>query len=179
MKKTLQIISAVILIIVLFGFLLDDSYYVEEKITINTSREIIHPLVNDLKQWPKWEPWTDMDDTIVTTLGPITEGVGASQKWTSKDGPGALTFTSSSLEKGIAYDLYFGGEDASEKTLTTMSYSLESPDNPDQVTVTWTMKGVIGVPVLGPYIRMMVESQTPAMFRNGLKKLKTAAEATS
>lgn len=155
---------------VVIGFMLPSEYRVERSVNIEASKEQVHALVGDLSRWPTWEPWREDDPTIVTTLGEQTVGVGAHQRWTGDSGSGELTFTRSSPDAGIEFDLVFDGE------WICVGY-LTYADHENGVTVTWGMKGDVGMNLVGRYFNLLVDAMAGPMFERGLEKLQTAAPA--
>ena len=94
------------------GRCLPSGYSFERSIVINAPSVKLHRYVDDLKEWHKWQPWPEEDPTIAVTFGDKTVGVGANQTWTSRGGPGKLTYTSSSPEKGVEFEISFGRYEA-------------------------------------------------------------------
>jgi len=137
---------------------------------INADQQTRHRFVGELKNWPSWTPWQDLDPSVVITLGEKTSGIGASQSWTSHEGGGSLTFTMSSPEKGVKYDLFFGND--VDKGDAAVIYS---PIN-EQTKVTWAMEGEMTMPVIGSYFAAMMDSMAGKMLEQGLEKLKQVAE---
>lgn len=169
-KNLLFGLIGLIVVFMVVGAFLPSTYNVERKVTISASIADIHPLVNDLKRWPEWGPWKDGDPTIEITLGPVTEGKGASQMWKGVSGTGQLAFTASDPAKGVEYDLIF--DDAfSSKAVIAYQAGGQNTD------VTWSMSGDTGWNIIGRYFVLMMDSQVGPMFDSGLRKLKGLAEA--
>lgn len=89
--------------------------------------------VNDLKSWENWGPWHDEDTTIVVSYGDKIVGVGASNSWTSKDGPGSMKTVNVVPNKTIDQKLQFGDYDPSD-----IMWNFEAVD--EGTKVTWRMK---------------------------------------
>ena len=104
LKVALSMVVLVIVVIAVIGFVLPSTYVVEKEIVIQSDPAAIHVYVDDLTKWPQWGPWHEKDPSIITTLGGITRGVGASQSWTGDSGSGELTFTASNPASGIEYE---------------------------------------------------------------------------
>ena len=170
----IKIILGVVVVLVaaffVVGQFLPRSYLVERSVVIQAERNRIHALVGDLKAWPQWSPWIEDDPTIKTTIGQKATGIGAHQSWTSKSGPGELTFTESSPDTGITYDMSF--EQGRFRSRGVVQYADASPG----VRVTWTMTGDDGGRLLGRYLAVMTDSMVGPKFERGLEKLKAAAE---
>lgn len=169
--KWLAIIVVVLVIaVVVIGLLLPNEYEVERSITIDAPPEVVFKYLNDLEEWEHWEPFTEMDPSIVTTIGEPSSGKGATQSWTGDSGNGSLTFTMADVERGIAYDLALEGYDPSTSEMT-----YEVVDG--KTVLTWSMAGKIGVPVLGGYLAASIDSMVGSMYEDGLSNIQKIAEA--
>ena len=89
-------------------------YDVSRTKTIKAPISAVFNTVNDLKTWENWGPWHDQDSTIVVTYGEKTVGVGASDSWTSKDGPGSMETVNVVSNKLIEQKMRFGDNDPSD-----------------------------------------------------------------
>lgn len=167
---------AVVVLIVLFvavGFIIPGDYSVERSATINAPAAQVHALVGELRNWPKWMPWWDQDATIVTSFGDLTTGVGASQKWTGKDGEGEVVFTRCDPASGIAYDMVFTQGDTRMPSKAWVEYVAEG----EATRVTWKMAGDIETPVIGGYLAAMMDGMMVGpLFQQGLDTLKAEVE---
>lgn len=174
LKNALTAIAIAILAFVLVGALLSREYRSSRSVVVNAPPAKVHALVDELKRWDEWTPWKEMDPTIVTTYGPKTSGVGATQSWTGADGTGRLVITKSDPATGVEFDLVFndGGEDMPAKAWITYAPSGGS------TTVEWGMTGTMDVPVIGGYLAKMSDLMVGGMFEDGLAKLKTRAEGS-
>ncbi len=170
MKKLVIVMTSIIVLFVLGGLILPSDFEVKRSVSINANTPTIHQFVNELNKWTLWAPWLDIDPSIKTTLGAITRGKGASQSWSGSGGGGSLEFTSSSIETGIEYDLYFEGDPT--RYFSSISYA--ETDQP--IEVTWLMKGKIETVIIGPYVAMMMDTLVGDMFQDGLNKLKIVVE---
>ncbi|MCB0360354.1 MAG: hypothetical protein KDD44_11985, partial [Bdellovibrionales bacterium] len=105
--RAIKIAIELLAVLLVIGLFLPTNFVVLRTTSIAAPTETIYPLVNDLTQWQRWEPWSEMDPSIKISRGDITQGVGATQSWVGNDGSGSLRITHSSPETGIAYDLSF------------------------------------------------------------------------
>ena len=170
MQTFLKIFGVIIVIFVGVGLFLDNEVHVTREIKIDASAEDIHRYVGDLNQWPEWTPWVVLDPSIKTTMGDKTTGVGASQSWTGESGGGNLTFTASSPQTGIVYDLIFDGDPA--VYVSGMTYKTDG----NGTIVTWYMKGEMGPIIIGNYFAQLMDSLVGDSFQLGLDKLKEQVE---
>lgn len=170
LKKLLLGLAVVLGLVILGGFVLPDHYQLTRTVSTTASLERVQPLLEDLARWPEWSPWERADTTIVTTLGPITAGVGATQSWTDHTGGGRLVLTR--VQPGrVEYDVWFA--DSGEPAHSVMS---AQPGSDGQLQVSWSMDGEMNMPGLGPYFAMMVQGMIGPMFDQGLQALKQVAE---
>jgi hypothetical protein len=170
MKKFLLALAILLGLVVLGGFLLPDHYQISRSVTTQAPLEKVQPLLEDLTRWPSWSPWEKADTTIVTTLGPVKAGLGATQRWTDHTGGGRLELTR--VEPGrVAYDVWFA--DSKTPAHSVMS---ATPAAGGTLTLTWSMEGEMDMPGVGPYFALMVGHMIGPMFDQGLQSLKVEAE---
>ena len=168
-KKFLTTSIVAIALLAIVGAFLSQDYSVYRTIVIDAKPSAIHKYVGDLKRWPEWGPWKDVDPSIKVTLGKKTSGVGAERSWTSDRGEGKLVFTESSKKTGIAYDMTFG-DGTSESSIR---YEIEGKST----RVTWNVVGVADIPVLGGYYALWIDGAIGDQFDKGLAKLKRVVES--
>jgi hypothetical protein len=168
MKKFLLVLLLIVVVVAAVGFLIPRDYRVEETIVIAAKPSAIHEFVGDLRRWPDWMPWKEMDPTVEITYGKETKGIGASETWTGKDGVGFIQVTASDEDKGIEYDM----------TMDEMPSkgAIRYERVGDSTKVTWSMSGEIDKPVIGGYFALLMPRMIGGSFEKGLAKLKTQAE---
>ena len=105
MRILLKTLLLLWLLIVAVGYFLPNQYQVSRTLVINANTQSIHAYTEDLKHWQNWQPWLDSDPTVKVTLGEISKGVDAFQRWTSDSSSGELIFTRADPDYGIDYDL--------------------------------------------------------------------------
>ena len=113
-KKLLLLIVILVIGVLIFGALQPSDYDVSRSKIIKAPISSLFNTVNDLKTWEKWGPWHDEDSTIVVSYGEKTVGVGASDTWTSKDGPGSMKTVNVITNKLIEQKMQFGDGDPSD-----------------------------------------------------------------
>jgi len=174
LKKILTALGILILVFVVVGALLSREYRVTRSVLVKSEPAKIHTLVGDLKRWDEWTPWKEADPTIVTTFGPSTMGVGASQSWTGTDGAGRLTFTKCDPATGVACDMALMHGDREMPSRSWISYAPASGGT----QVEWGIEGVMDMPVIGGYFARASDMLMGSMFEKGLEKLKSRAEGS-
>ncbi len=173
LRKTITIIFIGLSLLLGAGFFLSPEFNLEQSVIIKASPEKIHAYVSDLKQWPKWTPWQELEPGTIISLGNVTKGVGASQTWQSPRGNGRLYITVSSPFNGIAYDEFLGKN--SNPYICAIEYKMLDSDS---TRVTWRVHGEVEMSLVGGYIAMAVKFMIRDMYRNGLLKLKIVVEDT-
>ena len=58
MKRLVQGLGVLILVVVVVGLFLPRDYEVSRSIVIQASREAVHARVGELRAWPNWSPRT-------------------------------------------------------------------------------------------------------------------------
>ncbi|MEE8105983.1 MAG: SRPBCC family protein [Planctomycetota bacterium] len=155
-------------LLVLVGVFLSQDYTVTRSIVIDAAPSAIHEYVGDLKRWPEWGPWQEVDPSMEVNLGKKTTGVGAERNWTSDRGAGKVVFTESAKETGIVYDMTFG----EGKSKSSIRYEREE----QSTRVTWQVDGVADMPVFGGYAALLMDEAIGEQFEKGLEKLKQVVE---
>lgn len=159
-------------LVVLVGVMLPRGYEVTRAIMIAAPAGDIHQYVGDLKSWELWEPWRESDPGLVVSHGDQTAGVGASQSWVGESGSGSLIFTNSDPAHGVSYDLDFDG--GSARCESSILYREDAAGRGTRVT--WSMTGRAGLPVVGGYFALIMDSMAGPMFERGLENLKRVVE---
>ena len=101
-----QLLLVLLLLFIVIGLLLPQSYNVTKSININANTHIVKPLITDFSQWHKWSPWKKLDPSVEFSLGEPSTGVGAHQSWQSKWGAGEMTTTALSANKMVLNILF-------------------------------------------------------------------------
>src|SRR5215210_6903923 len=97
-------------LIVLGGLLLilprifSRKYRVVRRALIRARPQQIFPLINDLRNWPRWTAWSKREKMHLSYEGEPA-GVGAIQNWKTSSMEGTLRIVQSQPDSRIAYDL--------------------------------------------------------------------------
>lgn len=144
-------------------------FEVSRDIKINANPLIVFNQVNDFQNWNNWEPWAEMDTSIVNTYGDVTAGKGAYREWTAENaGNGNMKITNSEILKQIDFDITlsnwstFYGQFVFEATET------------GGVKVRWTDEG--DLPFLSRGCGPIFDAMMGADFEKGLSNLKAYCE---
>jgi len=169
-QKLLLAACSLVLLIVIFVSQMPKDYRIAREVVVEATPESVHAQLADLTNWQTWSPWAEDDDTLVTTLGNQTQGVGASQSWTGRDGDGALTITEVKPNESISYDLSFN---ESTKAQASIIYREQEPGF---TKITWTMSGVVDSGIASGLFAIFMDDLVGPYFELGLGKLKVLLE---
>ena len=163
------VIVAIGLLLVVGSFLPRD-YSFQTEMKFAASPDEIFPYVNNLKAWQEWSSYSsDINPQLELTLGPIEEGVDASQSWVETRGSGKLWITHSIPNEQIAYIVEFGNFPAMKSTMELV------PDG-EETLVKWSSQGRLpGGPFYGWFGRYFSEILV-ADYRSSLERLKRIVE---
>ncbi len=149
------------------------SFEVTRSATIAADPALVHGLINDFHEWPRWSPWEDLDPDMERAHSGAASGVGAHYAWNGnrKAGEGSMEITSSSADQvGVTVSFL-----KPWRATNSVLFSLEPTDGGTEVT--WTMhgqqKGLMAL--MGKVISM--DRLVGKDFEKGLARLKVAAEA--
>lgn len=169
--KIIRFVFWFMVLVFFAGLFLPQDYRVSRSVEIKSAAATIHHLTADLKQWPRWSPWLELEPSVKVTLGDKTSGVGANQSWTGNSGGGRLIFLASSPQSGIIYNLWF--EEAKMPAISHINYITTGAGT---TRVEWNIEGDIQVPVIGFYLALAMDSMIGPAFEQGLNNLKREAE---
>jgi uncharacterized protein YndB with AHSA1/START domain len=172
LKYIVLSILSLVAIFVLFGLFQDKEVSVSRSIVINAPVSNVFDQFNDLEKRVSWSPWETLDSTMITTIGEIGKGAGASYSWTSENqGSGTIKYSEVVENQLIQSELYFGSpEDAPAQGLIIFS------EVSDGVKVTWEVHMDMGnnpiMRIMGRYMDEMVGET----FEQGLGSVKEICE---
>lgn len=170
--KKLFTVTAIILVLLLgCAFLLPSTYHVERSVIINAPADKVYSQIGDMRNWPKWDPWTK-SDPLLHYVYPThkTHGKDARQKWKSGIvGNGEMIFTSVKPNEEVKYlmrsvdnDMDADGEFALDEGSGTKVY--------------WRMQGNLGWNPLHRYMGLFMDGTLGKDFEDGLKNLQEVCE---
>ena len=157
-------IGAVLVTLMLIGFVLPGTWSAEASIRIEASPQQVFPYLNDLSQWDTWTNWGDID----SELSDPSRSVGASRTWDDPSfGSGSVTITGSAPSSFVRYEVEVEGGAS-----ITGLLDIEILDRGRASQVTWREEGDLGRnPLMGYVARGMAKSQG-AQLAEGLEKLR-------
>ena len=90
--------------VALFPLFLRRRCRVVRRTLVRAKPEDIFPMLNDLRNWPRWTEWSRRGDVDPSYEGP-SEGVGAVQRWRSAAIDGETRITQSHPAERLAYEV--------------------------------------------------------------------------
>ena len=175
MKTALKILlglAAALVLVVLVGYAMPETAHVERSVVIDAPREAVFPLVNELPNWTRWDPWHEMEPTVVREYTDATSGAGAAYTWRGeKTGAGKLTVTEVVPNERIETDLYFEGQGEAE-----CSYRFSALGD-GRTEVTWAFDTSADGSPVGRWFNVFMDRMLGPDFERGLGNLKRVAEA--
>ncbi|MFP4369326.1 MAG: SRPBCC family protein [Candidatus Kapaibacterium sp.] len=172
LKIALLAFGAFVVVILVVASFLPSEFSVEREITINEKADSVFIECADLTRFRQWEPWSEMDSTIVDEFsGPVAkEGM----KWSWKGdimGPGSLTLTTVKQNEIIQSELIFG----EEGDFKNQNIWIFEPQG-DKTKLRWILRGELSYP-FNRFVGLFLEEQVEQDFDKGLKKLKSRCES--
>lgn len=163
----------------LVGFLayvatLPSEFRIERSLAIDAPPETIFPLINDLRNFNRWNPFLAADPAAKLVYRGADTGVGAAYDWnsTGRAGAGSMIITNSAPSSRVNLDLNFSkpfvANNVVEFLLTPAGRT---------TTVSWVMSGrrPFFHKLMGTLFNM--DKMVGGEFAKGLASLKALAEA--
>lgn len=164
---------ALVVIVVVIGFLLPSEAEVERSIVIDAPVCTVFAQANSFAQFNKWSPWAKIDpDTVYTYEGP-PRGVGAKMSWQSDDsnvGSGSQEIVASEPYETVKTKLDFGPQGTADA-----HFDLE--EEGEGTRVSWGFETDFGSNLIGRYMGLMFDKWVGGDYERGLEALKAHVEA--
>ncbi|HZZ78088.1 MAG TPA: SRPBCC family protein [Gemmataceae bacterium] len=148
-------------------------YTISRSITIDAPPEQVFPMVNDFRNWEKWNPFLKMDPSSAITISTPSAGKDATYQWKGNDqvGEGKMIILDSVPSKSVKIKLDFLKpiEDTADVEFTFV------PDG-DKTVVTWKMAGRREFLMKAMVVAMDMNSLISGKFDEGLADMKQAVE---
>lgn len=169
--KFLKILILVILVLVVLvgvgSLFLPSQVHVERSKVIDAPKNTLFNVVLDLHTWTAWDPWSQIDENMVTTYEGNRNGVGMVRKWTSENknvGTGSMTITDVEDGKEIEHHLDFGEHGTAES-----KFEFEEVEGGTKVT--WGFDSDMGMNPIAKYMGLMMDDIIGKDFAKGLDGL--------
>jgi len=157
--------------VLVFPFFLRRRHRVVRRAILRGTPAEIFPLINDLRNWPRWTTWNRREEIHYTYEG-SPSGIGAVQKWSSRRMDGTIHIVQSVPDERIAYTL-----DIADGKYHMDGVIVVEPVRKHLTRVTW-VAGWHGNP--NPYERyvdLLMRWWIGRDFEAGLENLRELAES--
>ncbi len=169
LKKILVVLSALIVLVAIIGWVLPGQLHVEKSLTMSAPVSNIYDQINILKNWENWSPWKKMDPELKMTFNEIPAGVGASYSWLGPNsGEGTITITDCKTNEMILTSLEF-----KDQGLSSSVFRLEPDGNGTKVT--WAFDTDIGMNPFKRVFWVIGKSMMESAFETGLNGIREMA----
>lgn len=172
MKKLLYILLAIITIVIIALFVVDEKYHYEKSIIINAPAEKIYQNISSTKTFNQWNPWLKIDPNMKLEYSGTQGQIGDKYCWDSKNddaGVGCQEITELIPNKKQKTRMDF------KKPFEGTSYSeiiLTSENNGTKVT--WTLDSELEKPM--NIMKPMMDYWMGKSYGEGLETLKALSE---
>jgi effector-binding domain-containing protein len=172
-KKFLIAVMAIVVLIVVIGFVLPKTRHVERSVVIDAPPCVVFAKVNGFRSFNDWSPFVAvMPDAEYEISGPDF-GVGAKIAWTVK-GPkpesGSQTIVANGPYERVDVELDLGTQGLAQST-----YLLQ-PEG-EGTRLTWAFDTDFGLDIFGRYFGLILDRQLGPLYAQGLANLKRIAES--
>lgn len=171
---TLVALGAIVIVILIFGFLSPRYAHFERSIEIDSSEEKVFEQMNSLKNFVHhWSPWTAKDPNSKMVFSGAETGKGAKYSWEGNRktvGKGTMEIILSESNSKVKTHIAFDGRGEADATWTMNKIS----DN--KVKVTWDFHSDNKNNPIARIFGRMMEKFMGGDYEEGLQKLKSHCE---
>ncbi len=177
-KIALAVLGILLLAVLAVAAGKDDRFHVERSREIDAPRATLVPLVGELRNWPRWLPWAELDPNQTLTYGERSSGVGGSYAWRGNDQVGSGRVEITAVDEGASqttldFDLVFIEPFASESDVR-----IRVVDRGEgRSLVSWSMTSQRSFVEKIFAVFMDVETMLGADFERGLASIERIATA--
>lgn len=176
LKRSVSVIVVSFVLAIVIGFFLPSRAHVERSIIVDAPPEAVFPLVNNLREFNKWSPWSEKDPAADYVFDGPDSGVGARLTWASNKpdvGSGSQEIIASDPHKLVRTQLDFGAQGVAT------AHFILIPQDGNKTQVTWGFDADFGWDLLGRYFGLWFDYWIGPDYEHGLEKLKQAAESST
>jgi effector-binding domain-containing protein len=175
LKWFVFILMAIVLIYIIMCALGPKNLNTSRTTTIKAAPSMVYNQVNNLKSWPAWSPWNDMDTSMVITYGQKSEGKGATYSWKGDPnltGSGDMLVTESVKNEKTSVTMNFHDYGST----SFVDFNLTPKGN--EVEVEWKMEDEkdLSFMLRGMMLALGQKGKLEKNFDDGLAALKANAE---
>lgn len=172
LKTLVLIVIAAVLGLCAYAATRPDSFRVERSIRIQAPPERVFALIQDYRQFNRWNPYLKKDPATQGTYSASTAGPGARYAWVSQEvGTGSMTITEVAAPSRVAMRLDFVKPFEAQNQVEFLLKPTEGGTD-----LSWAMQGP------SPFISKLmgvifnIDKMVGTDFESGLADLKTLAE---
>jgi len=172
LKRILIAIVAIVLILVVIGFLLPKTRHVERSVVIDAPPCAVFAQVNGFRHFNDWSPFVAVNPDAEYDFEGPDFGVGSKMTWTAADPSaetGDQTIVASTPYERVDAELNLGSQGVSQA-----AYLLQSENQGTRLT--WTFDTDFGLNIFGRYFGLILDRQLGPLYAQGLANLKRIAE---
>ena len=173
-KTILLVVAAVIAVLLIYAATNPDTFRLQRSATIAAPPDKVFALINDLRQFNTWNPFTKMDPQQKITYDLTAVGVGGAYSWQGeKSGAGRMQIAESVPAQRVTAKLDFTKPFEAHNTV---DFTIATPTDGKSSQVTWAMHGP------APFINKLMtiffdmDKTVGGEFEKGLASLKALAE---
>jgi effector-binding domain-containing protein len=171
-KRLFFAIVAVLVILVVIGFLLPRQRHVERSVFIDAPPSVVFSQVNGFKNFNDWSPFVALMPGAEYGFEGPDFGVGSKMSWSETEPnpeEGGQTIVASTPYERVDLELDLGPEGTAQ-----IAYLLQ-PEN-GGTNLTWSFDTDFGINLLGRYRGLLLDRQLGPLYAQGLTNLKRVAE---
>jgi len=164
-RRLFGILFALIIALIVIGFLLPTTVEVERSRVVGHSQELVFDVLADLRHFTRWSPWLSRQPGITWRLEGPSRGVGATLVWheTPESPANRLWIVGIERPQRIDLKLEIGGHEA-DSWFEVLSEGAGSE-------VRWGMRIEFGAfDLVGRYVGLMLPGLVGSDYRAGLEQ---------
>jgi len=172
-RKGFLLLLAIILLLVIVGFLLPSKFHVERSIEVKSAPATIFPYLNNIQRWKDWTSLNEEKDFSLEMnyFGP-RQGIGSGMEYMGdKLGSGKIEITDNELDQRVNFSLLINHRIETKGLMTI------DPLTNSSCYVTITLDGDVGFHLPNRYIILLMDNVAGVLFNDSLKQLKATVES--
>ncbi|MCU0416361.1 MAG: SRPBCC family protein [Cytophagaceae bacterium] len=171
-KKGLLFLGIILLSLILIGFLLPSTFFVQRSILIENTPQKIFPYANSIPKWRDWTALNPMKDLSLQEnfYGPAY-GIGSGIKYKgNKVGAGTIEIIDNELNTKVDFKVFINNK------IETTGRIVLDPEDVNKTLVTITLEGNVKFNLVNRYIILFMDNVAGPLFDDSLRELKALSE---